>query len=162
MFFFFFWWGYELPIRFLWETSNLSLGSLDLRSIHLSIKFLCDCFPCCDVGWPSLTIFSLCFPLSLFHYFISFYLIWFLYFLILFDVRLRFSIHTLLFLILLIFDMFILFILTICLGIPRSGTHEVFCALHLMHGGYGDCIIGIIEPSVLSFLYLITLAYITS
>ena len=54
------------------------------------------------------------------------------------------------------------FIFTICLGIPKSSTHEVFCALHLMHEGYEDCIIKIIEHSFLSFLHPITLAYVTS
>ena len=47
-------------------------------------------------------------------------------------------------------------------GTPRFGTHDVFYALHIMHEGYGDCIIGIFEPSFLSFLspYYLGLRYV--
>ena len=46
--------------------------------------------------------------------------------------------------------------------VPRSGTHDISYALHIMHEGYGDCIIGIFEPSFLSFLspYYLGLRYI--
>ena len=46
----------------------------------------------------------------------------------------------------------------------RSGTHDVFYALHLMHEGYEDYIIGIFEPSFLSFLspYYLSLRYVPS
>ena len=54
------------------------------------------------------------------------------------------------------------FIITFRVGTPRSGTHDIFCALHIMHEGYGDCIIGIFEPSFLSFLspYYLSLRYV--
>ena len=47
-------------------------------------------------------------------------------------------------------------------GTPRFGTHDVFYALHFMHEGYGDYIIGIFEPSFLSFLspYYLSLRYV--
>ena len=44
------------------------------------------------------------------------------------------------------------FIITFRVGILRFVTHDVFYALHLMHEGYGVYIIGIIEPSFISFL----------
>ena len=48
------------------------------------------------------------------------------------------------------------------MGILRSTTHDVLYALHLMHEGYMDYIIGIIEPSFLSFLspYYLSLRYV--
>ena len=79
-------------------------------------------------------------------------------FLILLDVRHGFSIHTLF--------LFIRrdhsFITIFRVGTPRSGTHDVFYALHLMHEGYGDYIIGIFEPSFPSFLspYYLSLRYV--
>nr|CAN76801.1 hypothetical protein VITISV_043027 [Vitis vinifera] len=54
------------------------------------------------------------------------------------------------------------FIITFRVGTPRFGTHDVFYALHFMHEGYGDYIIGIFEPSFLSFLspYYLGLRYV--
>ena len=54
------------------------------------------------------------------------------------------------------------FIVTFCVGTPRFGTHDVFYALHFMHEGYGDYIIGVFEPSFLSFLspYYLGLRYV--
>ena len=54
------------------------------------------------------------------------------------------------------------FIITFCVGTLRFGTHDVFYALHLMHEGYEDYIIGIFEPSFLSFLspYYLSLRYV--
>ena len=155
-------WGYELPIRFLWEESDLSLGSLDPCYIQHSIHFLCDYFSCYDVGWPSLTILSLCFPLSLFHYFISFCLIWFLSFLNLLDVQLRFNIHTLFLLILLIFDMSIpllsLFMWKpLGLGLMRFSMDCILCMR-----GMGIVSLGLLSIVSFSFFHPITLAYISS
>ena len=49
-------------------------------------------------------------------------------------------------------------------GILRFATHDVFYALHLMHEGYGDYIIGIIELSFLLFLspYYLSVRYVPS
>ena len=54
------------------------------------------------------------------------------------------------------------FIIIFHVGILMSATHNVFYALRLMHEGYGDYIIGIIEPSFLLFLspYYISLRYV--
>ena len=48
------------------------------------------------------------------------------------------------------------------MGTPRSRTHDVSYALHLLHEGYGDYIIGIFEPSFLLFLspYYLGLHYV--
>ena len=51
-----------------------------------------------------------------------------------------------------LFDYVHSFIITFRVGTPRSGTHDVFYALHLMRERYGDYIIGIFEPSFISFL----------
>ena len=133
---------------FVRETSDLSLVSLDPCSIHHSIYFGCDYFLCFDAGWPSLIFLPLCFLVSLFRSSIPLYLIWFLSFLILLDVWLEFSIYTLFLLIRYVHP----FIITFGVGTPRFGTHDVFYALHFMHEGYEDYIIGIFEPSFLSFL----------
>ena len=53
-----------------------------------------------------------------------------------------------------LFDMSIPLSSLFRVGMLRSATHDVFYALHLMHKGYGDYIIGIIEPSFLSFLFI--------
>ena len=145
---------------FVREASDLSLVYLDPCSIHHSICFEHDYFPCFDAGWSSLTFPSLCFLLSLFYSSISLYLIWFLSFLILLDVWLGFSIHTLFLLIWYVHSFIIIF----SCGILRSATHGVFYALHLMHEGCGDYIIGIIEPSFLSFIssYYLSLCYVLS
>ena len=71
------------------------------------------------------------------------YLTRFLSFLIFLDVWLEFSIYTLFLLIRYVHP----FIITFGVGTPRFGTHDVFYALHFMHEGYGDYIIGIFEPS---------------
>ena len=149
------WIAYSIFVR---ETSNFSLVSLDPCSIHHSIYFGCDYFPCFDAGWPSLIFLSLCLFLSLFYSSISLYLIWFLSLLILFDVWLGFSVHTLYFLIWHVHS----FIITFCVGIPRFGTHDFFYALHLMHEGYEDYIIRIFKPSFLSFPspYYLSLCYV--
>ena len=144
---------------FVRETSDFSLVSLDHCSIHHSVYFGCDYFPCFDVDWPSLIFLSLRLLLSLFYSFVSLYLIFylcfitpflpyltrFLSFLILLDVWLEFSIRTSCLLIR--YDHS--FIITFRVGTPRSGTHDVFYALHLMHEGYEDYIIGIFEMIVL-------------
>ena len=138
---------------FVKEVSDLSLVSLDLCSIHYSIYFGCDYFPCFDASWPSLTF------LSLFYSSISLYPIWFLSFLILFDVWLGFSIHTLFLFLRRVHS----FIITFHVEILRSTTYDVFYALHLRHDRYGNYIIGIFEPSFLSFLspYYLSLHYVT-
>ena len=135
-------------ISFCERASDLSLVFLDYCSIHHSIHLWCDYFPCFDAGWSSLIFLSRCFLLSLFYSSISLYLIWFLSFLILFDVWLGFCIHTLFLLIQCVHS----FIITFCVGILRSMTHDVFYALHLMYEGYGDYIIRIFEPNLLLFL----------
>ena len=63
-----------------------------------------------------------------------------------------------------LFDMFIHLLSFFSCGILRSATHGVFYALHLMHEGCGDYIIGIIEPSFLSFIssYYLSLCYVLS
>ena len=96
--------------------------------------------------------------LSLLYSFISLYPFWFLYFLILLDVWLRLSIHTLYLLIWYGHSFIIIF----HVGILRSTTHDVFYALHLMHEGYEDYIIRIFELSFLSFFspYYLSLHYI--
>ena len=143
---------------FVKETRDLSLVSLNPCSIHHSTYFGCDYFLCFDAGWPSLIFLPLCFLVSLFCSSIPLYLIWFLSFLILLDVWLGFSIHT--------SYMFVIsdhsFIITFRVRTPRSGTHDVFYASHLMHEGYGDYIIGIFGPSFLSFLspYYLGLRYV--
>ena len=111
--------------------------------------------------WYRLTIthfLSFCLLLSLFYSSIPLYLIWFLFFLILLDVWLRFNIHTLFLLIRCVHS----FIITFCVGTHRSGSHDVFYALHFMHGGYGNYIIRIFEPSFLSFRlpYYLRLCYV--
>ena len=116
---------------FVRETSDLSLVSLGPCSIHHSIYFGCDYFLCFDVGWPSLIFLSLCFLVSLSCSSIPPYLIWFLSFLILLDVWLEFSIRTSCLLIR--YDHS--FIITFLVGTSRSGTHDVFYALHFMHEG---------------------------
>ena len=149
------WFAHSIFFR---EASDLSSVALDLGSIHHPIYFRCDYFPYFDVGWPSLTFLSLCLLLSLFYSFVSPYLIWFHSILILLDVWRGFSIHTLF--------LFIRcdhsFITIFRVGTPRSGTHDVVYALHFMHEGYGDYIIGIFEPSFLSFLspYYLSLRYV--
>ena len=110
-------------------------GSLPYLSLH---PFLCDLSSCFDVDWPSLTFLSFCLLLSLSYSSVSLYLIWFLFFLVLLDVWLGFSIHTVLLLIWCVYS----FIITFCVRILKSATHDVFYALHLMHEGYGDYIIG--------------------
>ena len=137
---------------------DISLVSLDPYSIHHSIYFRCDYFSYFDVGWLSLTFLSLCFLLSLFCSFISPYLIWFLSFLVLLNVWLGFNLHTLFLLIWYVHS----FIITFCVETLRSRIHDIFYALHLMHEGYGDYIIGIFEPSFLSFLspYYLNLRYV--
>ena len=120
-------------------------GSLPYLSLH---SFLCDLSPCFDAGWPSLTFLSFCLLPSLFYSSISLYLIWFLYFFIMLDVWLGFSIHTLFLLIRYVHSV----IITFRVGVLRFVTHDVLYALHLMHEGYEYYIIGIIEPSFLSFL----------
>ena len=81
---------------------------------------------------------------------ISLYFILSHFFLILLDVWLGFGTHTSYLFIWSVHS----FIITFRVGTPRSVTHDVFYALHLMHEGYGDYIIGIFEPSFLSFLSL--------
>ena len=56
------------------------------------------------------------------------------------------------------------FIIIFHVGILRSTTHDVFYALHLMHEGYGDYIIGIIELSFLLFLspHYLSVRYVPS
>ena len=143
---------------FVREESDLSLVSLDSCSIHHSIYFRCDYFLCFNAGWPSLIFLPLCFLVSLFHSSIPLYFIWFLSFLILLDVWLEFNIYTLFLLIRYVHS----FIITFGVGTPRFGTHDVFYALHFMHEGYEDYIIGIFEPSFLSFLspYYLNLCYV--
>ena len=141
------------------EVSNLSLVSLDSCSIHHSIYFGCDYFPCFDAGWPSLTFLSLRLLLSLFYSSVSPYLIWFHSFLILLDIWHGFSTHTSYLFIWCVHS----FIVTFRVGTPRSGTHDVFYTLHLMYEGYRDYIIGIFEPSFHSFLspYYLSLRYVS-
>ena len=138
---------------FVKEVSNLSTVSLDHCSIHCSIYFVCDYFPCFDASWPSLTF------LSLLYSFISLYLIRFISFLIVLDVSLGFSIQTLLFLIRYVHSITI----TFRVGILRFTTHDVFYALHFMHERYADYIVGIFEPSFFSFLspYYLSLRYVS-
>ena len=141
------------------EASDFSLGFLDpypiRHYIHFYVTYL---HALMQVDHHSFFL-SICLLLSLFYSSISLYLIWFLFFLILLDVWLRLNIHTLYLLIW--YGHF--FIIIFHVGILRSTTHDVFYALHLMHEGYEDYIIGIFEPSFLSFFFhLITLAYVTS
>ena len=148
------WVAHSIFVRVEWPFCRIS-GSLPYLSLH---PFLCDLSSCFDVDWPSLTFLSFCLLLSLSYSFISLYLIWFLSFLVLLDVWLGFSIHTVLLLIRCVHS----FIITFCVRILKSATHDVFYALHLMHEGYGDYIIGVFEPSFLSFPspYYLSLRYV--
>ena len=130
-------------------------GSLPYSPLH---PFLCNLSPCFYVGWPSLTFLSFYLLISLFHYSILLYLIWFLSFLIPLDVWLGFNVHLLFLFIWYVHSFIIIF----HVGTPKSMTHEVFYALHLMHEGYGDYIIRIIELSFLLFLlpYYLSLRYV--
>ena len=108
----------------------------------------------------SFFVFSFIF-ISLFH-FISFCLIWFLSFLNLLDVRLRFNIHTLFLLILLIFDMSIpllsLFMWKpLGLGLMRFSMDCILCMR-----GMGIVSLGLLSIVSFSFFHPITLAYISS
>ena len=120
-------------------------GSLSYSPLH---PFSCDLSPCFDTGWPSLIFLSFCLLLSLSYSSILLYLIRFLSFIVLLDVWLGFSIYTILLLIRCVYS----FVITFHVRILRSATHDVFYALHLMHEGYEDYIIGIFESSFLSFL----------
>ena len=105
-------------------------------------------------------LFAFYYLYFLFYSSVSPYLIWSHSFIILLYVWLRIGTHT--------SYLFIRcdhsFIITFRVRTPRSGTHDVFYALHLMHEGYGDYIIGIFEPSFLSFLspYYLSLRYVPS
>ena len=149
------WIAYMIFVR---EASDLSLVSLDPCSIHHSFCFGCDYFPCFDAGWPSLTFLFLYLLLSLFYSFISPSLIRFISFLILLDVWLGFSIHTLFLLIRCVHS----FIITFRVGTPRSGTQDV--SMHCISCMRGMRIISLGNLSLVSFhfFHLITLAYITS
>ena len=149
------WISYSIFVR---ETGDFSLVSLDPCSIHHSIYFGCDYFPCFDADCPSLTFPSLCLLLYLFYSSISPYFILFLSFLILLNVWLGFSVHTLFLLIWCVHS----FIITFCVRTPRSRTHDIFYALHFMHEGYGGYIIRIFEPSFHSFCspYYLGLRYV--
>ena len=96
--------------------------------------------------------------LSLFYSSISLYFVLFISFLILLDVWLGFSIHTLFLLLRCVHS----FVVTFRVGTPRSGTHDVFYTLHFMHEGYKDYIIRIFESSFLSFRssYYLSLHYV--
>ena len=59
---------------FVRETSDFPLVSLDPCSIHHSVYFGCDYFPCFDAGWPSLTFLSLRLLPSLFYSSVSLHL----------------------------------------------------------------------------------------
>ena len=149
------WVAHSIIVR---ETSDFSLISLDPCSIHHSIYIGCDYFLCFDAGWPSINFLPPCFLVSLLCSSIPLHLIWSHSFLILLNVWLEFSIYTLFLLIRYVHP----FIITFHVGTPRSRTHDVFYALHNRHGRYGDYIIGIFEPSFLSFLspYYLSLRYV--
>ena len=146
------------PFVFVRETSDLSLVSMDPCSIHHSVYFRCDYFPCFDASWPSLTFLSLRLLLS---YFIppfhstSSYLILFLSCLM-FDMSSASALHACL------FDVTIhlssLFVWgPLSPGLVTFSTHCISCTR-----GMGDYIIGIFEPSFLSFLspYYLGLRYV--
>ena len=110
--------------------------------------------------WCELTIshFSISLPFFIFVLFLYFTLPHLFFSFLLLDVWFGFNVHTLFLLIRCVHS----FIITFRVGTPRSETHDYFYALHFMHEGYGDYIIGIFESSFLSFLHPITLAYVTS
>ena len=132
---------------FVREVSDISLVSLDPYSIHHSIYFRCDYFPYFDAGWPSLTFLSflLYFIFVLFLHFTLLHLIYFFSHLAGCLTWVQHS-HFIL-----VSSMCLFFYHHFRVWTPRSGTHDVFYTLHFMHEGYGDYIIGIFEPSFLSF-----------
>ena len=143
---------------FVRESSDLSLVSLDPCSIHHSIYFRCDYFPWFDASWPSLTFLSLHLLLSLFYSSISLYFVLFIFFLILLDVWLGFSIHTLFLLLWCVHS----FIITFRVGTPRSRTHDVFYTASHARGVWGIVSLGSLSLVSLHFFHPITLAYVTS
>ena len=157
----YFGWECESPIHFCERGERLFFsisGFLFYPSSHLFWMWLPSMLWCrLTITHFSISLLSSIFVLSL-HSSISLYLICFLSFLILLDVWLGFNIHTLFLLIRHVHS----FIITFRVGALRSGTHDVFYALHFMHEGYGDYIIGIFEPSFLSFLspYYLGLRYV--
>ena len=133
------------------DVRDFSLVSLDSCSIHHSIYFRCDYFPCFDAGWPSLIFLSLRLLLSLFYSSVSLHLTSSDFFLfssyLMFDLGSASTHHTC------SFDVTI-HLLSLFVLRPLG--------LGLMHEGYGDYIIGIFEPSFLSFLspYYLGLRYV--
>ena len=114
------------PSFYLFRMWLLSMLWCELTISHFSISL-------------SSFIFVLFLHFTLPHLFFSFLLL---------DVWFGFNVHTLFLLIRCVHS----FIITFRVGTPRSETHDVFYALHFMHEGYGDYIIGIFESSFLSFL----------
>ena len=146
--------SFDLCERGKWPFFSISGSELYLSSYLFRMWLL-------SMLWCKLTITHFFISLSssiiiLFFHFT--HLILFLSFFILFDVWLGFSIHTLFLLIRCVHS----FIITFRVGTPRSGTHDIFYALHLMHKGYMDYIIGIFVPCFLSFLspYYLGLCYV--
>ena len=129
--------------------------SLPYSSLH---QFLCDLPPFIEAGWSSLTFLSLCFLLSLFYYSISLHLIWFLSFLILLDVWIRFNTHTLFLLNWYVYSFIVIF----RVGILRSTTHMVSTHCISCMRGYGIISLGLLSLVSFRFFHLIALAYFTS
>ena len=129
--------------------------SLPYSSLH---QFLCDLPPFIEAGWSSLTFLSLCFLLSLFYYSISLHLIWFLFFLILLDVWIRFNTHTLFLLNWYVYSFIIIF----RVGILRSTTHMVSTHCISCMRGYGIISLGLLSLVSFRFFHPIALAYFTS
>ena len=134
----------------VWEKRTTFFRYLPYSSLH---SFLCDLSLCFDAGWPSLTF------LSLLYSSISLYLIRFLSFLILLDVWLGFSFHTLLLLIQYVHS----FIITFSVGILRFATHDGFLThcISCMRG-MGIISLGLLSLVSVHFFHPITLAYVTS
>ena len=120
--------------------------------------FLCDLSPCFDASWPSFTFLSFCFLIYLcfitpFRSTSSNF-----FFLILLDVCLRFSTHTLFLLNRYVHS----YIITFLVGILRSATHDVLYAFHLMHEGMGIISLRFLSLVSFHFFHLKILAYVMS
>ena len=124
------------PSFYLFRMWLLSMLWCELTISHFSISL-------------SSFIFVLFLHFTLPHLFFSF--------LILLDVWFGFNVHTLFLLIRCVHS----FIITFRVGTPRSGTYDVFYALHFMHEGYGVISLGSLSLVSFHFFHPITLTYVT-
>ena len=154
----------------VWETSDLSLGTPDHCLLHHYIHWYLTILR--DLIWVDYSFIffqSICFS----HH-ISFALS--TLFFIHIDLHSVFNIFHILFLYIpsvvryysfLLFlhwyiDIFSFFFIDISMDVLRSMVYETLCMYCILYMRVWGFIIGIIEPSFLSFLHLIILAYVTS